>query len=110
MVDARTYQLISPEGLHVCDVIFSGSYVKVGVTQFLIDSPDVLSELERLIQEKNYKEFDAHGPDILPYYCRECGRLYANADWVKTLIFEEDGWFDEMRGRCPRGHSRMMHD
>ena len=109
MGDTRTYELLTPEGERVCDVIFGESFVKVAETRFLVKDPAVLQKLERQIQEKNFEGFDKHEPDILPYYCRQCGRLYAQKDWRTRLNFDGD-FLDDVSGTCPQGHRRMMSD
>ncbi len=48
--------------------------------------------------------------ELLPWYCPECDRLFANDAWVTWDIFDEDGWHDSVHGKCPNGHSRMLED
>jgi len=50
--------------------------------------------------------------EIVPFYCRECAASYCEAHWTTWSIFDEDwpSWFDELRGRCPRGHERRIYD
>jgi hypothetical protein len=29
---------------------------------------------------------------------------------VRWSVFDDDGWHDSIRGRCPHGHERMLED
>ena len=109
MGDTRTYELLTPQGERVCDVVFGDSFVQLAETQFLVEDSAVLQKLVRQIQEKDYQGFDKHEPDILPYYCRQCGRLYAQKAWRTFLNFDGD-FLDDVIGTCPLGHHRMMSD
>ena len=50
--------------------------------------------------------------EIVPFYCRECGASYCEAHWTTWSEFDPDwpSWFDELRGRCPKGHERRIYD
>jgi hypothetical protein len=64
-----------------------------------IDAADV-AELKRIDEE------------FVPFYCPQCEASYCEEHWSTWLEFdpEDPGWLDEMRGRCPRGHERRIHD
>jgi hypothetical protein len=46
---------------------------------------------------------------MLPWYCRECARVYREKDW-RTHVTFDDGFFDALYGYCPQGHRRMIAD
>jgi hypothetical protein len=50
--------------------------------------------------------------EFVPFYCRPCEASYCEEHWNTWLEFDPDdpGWLDEMRGRCPAGHERRIHD
>ena len=50
--------------------------------------------------------------EIVPFYCPQCGLSYCEAHWVTWPIFDPEypAWFEELRGRCPEGHERLIHD
>jgi hypothetical protein len=51
-------------------------------------------------------------PECAPFYCQECGATYCGDHWDRWDVFDEDdrNWHDSIRGRCPRGHERMLED
>ena len=53
-----------------------------------------------------------HGLDLeyAPFYCPKCGAVYCGSHWVRWDVFDDDGWHDSIRGRCPNGHERMLED
>lgn len=55
-------------------------------------------------------EFD---PEVASFYCPDCRACYCGDHWASRNVFDdEDGftWHDSIRGRCPRGHERMLED
>lgn len=50
--------------------------------------------------------------EIVPFYCPACQLSYCEAHWVTWPIFDPEYpvWFEELRGRCPEGHERRIHD
>jgi len=55
--------------------------------------------------------FAAHF-EMAPFWCPKCGASYCGEEWVVWPIYADDypGWFEELRGRCPAGHERMLRD
>ena len=51
-------------------------------------------------------------PELVPFYCPACGACYCGDHWVRWDVFDDDfpGWRDSIRGRCPRGHERLLED
>lgn len=52
--------------------------------------------------------------EIASFFCPTCNSCYCGNHWVHWDVFDddEDGffWHDSIRGRCPRGHERMLED
>lgn len=55
------------------------------------------------------KALYAIDPEFVPFWCPPCHRSYCARHWVTWDLFD-DGFFDEKRGRCPKGHERMLID
>jgi hypothetical protein len=51
-------------------------------------------------------------PEYAPFYCPRCRASYCGAHWDRWDVFDDDmpEWHDSIRGRCPRGHERMLED
>jgi hypothetical protein len=53
-------------------------------------------------------------PELAPFWCPECAVVYCSAHWQSWDVFEDEPglglWHDSIRGRCPRGHERMLED
>lgn len=47
--------------------------------------------------------------EFVPFWCPLCHRSYCAQHWVTWDLFD-DGFFDEKRGRCPKGHERKLID
>lgn len=48
--------------------------------------------------------------EFAPFYCPRCNACYCGEHWRHRDVFEDDGWFDCVRGICPHGHERMLVD
>lgn len=47
--------------------------------------------------------------EIVPFWCPRCHASYCGRHWETWDLFD-DGFFDEKRGRCPKGHERKLLD
>lgn len=47
--------------------------------------------------------------DFVPFWCPRCPASYCSRHWETWDLFD-DGFFDEKRGRCPKGHERKLID
>jgi hypothetical protein len=47
--------------------------------------------------------------EFVPFWCPSCHRSYCARHWETWDLFD-DGFFDEKRGRCPKGHERKLLD
>lgn len=48
--------------------------------------------------------------EFAQFYCPDCGQSYCGRHWACRDVFDDDGWHDSIRGRCPKGHDRMLED
>jgi hypothetical protein len=50
--------------------------------------------------------------EYTPFFCPQCNASYCRAHWVKWDVFDDDdpSHHDSIRGRCPKGHERMLED
>jgi hypothetical protein len=48
--------------------------------------------------------------ELAPFYCPSCSTSYCGEHWRRWDVFDDDGWHDSVRGRCPQGHERMLED
>lgn len=51
-------------------------------------------------------------PELAPWWCPQCSAGYCGEHWTRWDVFDEDepAFHDSIRGRCPRGHERMLED
>ena len=47
--------------------------------------------------------------EFVPFWCPSCHASYCGQHWETWDLFD-DGFFDEKRGRCPKGHERKLLD
>lgn len=47
--------------------------------------------------------------NFAPFLCRQCAKSYCKSCWTAWVDFD-DGFYDCTRGRCPKGHVRVMDD
>lgn len=54
----------------------------------------------------------AHDPEITPFWCPDCSASHCAGHWTRWDVFDADDptVHDAIRGRCPRGHERMLED
>ena len=50
--------------------------------------------------------------ELAPFWCPTCAASYCGDEWVIWTVYGEDDpeWVEELRGRCPAGHERMLQD
>ena len=50
--------------------------------------------------------------EYAPFWCPDCAGSYCGHHWTTWLVWdpEFEGFLDEIRGRCPRGHERQIMD
>jgi hypothetical protein len=47
--------------------------------------------------------------DWAPFFCRDCEVSYCSDHWQKEVRFD-DGFYDDTRGTCPKGHQCLLDD
>jgi len=50
---------------------------------------------------------------LVPLFCPTCDSSYCLDHWRTWEVRDPDVtyfWLDEVRGECPLGHERMIHD
>jgi hypothetical protein len=47
--------------------------------------------------------------EMVPFWCPTCHESYCTKHWDIWDVFDES-FFDERRGRCPKGHERQLSD
>lgn len=48
-------------------------------------------------------------PEFAPFRCPTCESVCCDDHWLRVEV-EDEGFHDETRGSCPRGHDRMLLD
>src|SRR5262245_1945887 len=73
------------------------------------------AQFERLraaIASRDARALHALDLEYAPFFCPQCGAVYCGAHWVRWDVFDGDdpSHHDSIRGRCPKGHERMLED
>ena len=68
-----------------------------------------LSATLRAIGAADAKALYAIDLEFVPFWCPRCHASYCGRHWETWDLFD-DGFFDEKRGRCPKGHERKLLD
>ena len=68
--------------------------------------------LSRALEARDSGALFAVDPELAPWYCPGCESSYCGDHWVRWDVFDEvePNWHDSIRGRCPKGHERMLED
>jgi hypothetical protein len=93
----------------------SSSYVRRTSFTSVLSSAvpaEQFSELRSAIEQRDARRL--HGLDLeyAPFFCPQCDAIYCGDHWKRWDVFDEDdpSWHDSIRGRCPKGHERMLED
>ena len=72
---------------------------------------DEFGRLQALVEENNPDAAAIRALDweLAPFLCRGCDLGYCWDDWSPSPVFDE-GFYDETRGTCPRGHRQRIED
>ena len=71
---------------------------------------DQFSDLQSAIEQGDVRRLHGLDLEFAPFYCPKCDAIYCGSHWVRWDVFDEDGWHDSIRGRCPNSHERMLED
>jgi hypothetical protein len=72
----------------------------------------MLEPLEAALMARDVRAIFALEPELAPFYCPPCQASYCSDHWEWWDVWDDEwtGWRDSVRGRCPRGHERMLED
>jgi hypothetical protein len=71
------------------------------------------ARVQRLIETGDVAGLYELDLEVASFYCPACRSSYCGDHWVRRDVFDDDEgftWHDSIRGRCPRGHERMLED
>ncbi len=71
---------------------------------------NTVETIKEILTKENWRDLYDFDHELNPWYCPECERMYAGKLWKPYDVFDDDGWHDSIRGRCPKGHDRMLED
>jgi hypothetical protein len=71
---------------------------------------DQLRPLRAALRDRDARALFAVDRELAPFWCPQCEASYCGAHWVRWSVFDDDGWHDSIRGRCPHAHERMLED
>lgn len=66
-------------------------------------------EVEAALRRRDPTALYSLHPEFAPFWCPVCASIYCADHWWRFEV-EEDGFHEETRGSCPRGHERMLLD
>ncbi len=66
--------------------------------------------LSKTVSRADIKALYRRDLEYAPFFCPPCKTCYCGDHWVRWSVFDDDGWHDSIRGRCPSGHERMLED
>ena len=71
-----------------------------------------VAALESALRASDADGLYALDREFAPFLCRECAMSYCKDCWVTWQQFADDfpGWYEDTKGRCPKGHVRIMDD
>jgi hypothetical protein len=74
---------------------------------------DKFEQIRAVIEAGDVRAIYDFNLEIASFFCPDCNACYCGEHWIHWDVFDdEDGffWHDSIRGRCPRGHERMLED
>ena len=114
MTDVRRDYDCAACGAHAAVIVVSGSEVRreahTGVMYRPVTAEQRAAILDVLDDPAALLAIDL---ELVPFWCPECAATYCADHWQREMVFEHDplpAWLDEIRGRCPHGHERMLED
>jgi hypothetical protein len=64
----------------------------------------------RILIERDLLELHGLDSDAFGFICRTCGCAYCINCWENVRETFDEGFHDDTRGRCPKGHEQMLRD
>ncbi|MGH2942233.1 MAG: hypothetical protein ACRDLN_05620 [Solirubrobacteraceae bacterium] len=74
--------------------------------------PALYNPLRAALAEDDARRLFEIDVELTPFYCPSCDTAYCGTHWERWDVWDDDhpDWHDAIRGRCPRGHERMLED
>ncbi len=75
-------------------------------------APEALPALRAALEAADVRALFALDLEYTPFFCPTCDACYCADHWERWDVFDSDdpSWHDSVRGRCPKGHERMLED
>jgi hypothetical protein len=80
-----------------------------GVFTFSI-KPELYDKVFLAIKNSDIKALYFLNYELVPFFCKDCDRVYCLQHWSTWDEFDSGGWFDCLRGCCGNGHERILMD
>jgi hypothetical protein len=68
-----------------------------------------LDDVCGLLEDRDVEALNARDSEWTPFWCPVCKLSFCGTHWAQETLFD-DGFFDEIRGTCPRGHTQQLWD
>jgi hypothetical protein len=72
--------------------------------------PDAVSRILEAVAAEDSAALFAIDLELTPWWCPTCERTYCGDHWLRWDTFDDEGFHEDIRGRCPEGHARMLED
>ena len=72
-------------------------------------SEKTLDEVQSLA-DTDLKNLHLLDQDVFGFICRECEAAYCSNCWSNMIERFDEGFFDDIRATCPKGHEQMIKD
>jgi len=73
-------------------------------------TPELFAEIRDLAHKDDMRSLITIDPDFFGFICGRCDRPYCQDCWTNVYPTFDDGFYDETRGTCPRGHEQSLDD
>lgn len=66
----------------------------------------------RALADADSRGLSAVDREFAPFWCPTCNAVYCADEWDLWDVWDDEDpeFWDELRGRCPAGHERMIYD
>jgi hypothetical protein len=87
---------------------FIGMVISMEIAQRAVDR-ELFNKI-RILIERDLLELHGLDSDAFGFICRKCGCAYCINCWENVRETFDEGFHDDTRGRCPKGHEQMLRD
>jgi hypothetical protein len=88
----------------------AGELRREAFTGVLTQSVEPYGALRDAIAAGDAAAVHAIDRELAPWWCPDCAASYCGAHWARWDVFDDEGFHDCIRGRCPHGHERLLED